>query len=105
MKAGQNLVASLLFSKLLSPSITIGRYLHSTTQDNGTKIDSLSEKRSWRLEMNNAYPVTPLKASTGTHDDRIHPFLPNPDSNVSGYFTISPHYGWDFQVLQSAARK
>lgn len=55
--------------------------------------------------MNNEYPVAPLKASTGTHDYRIHPFLPNPDSNVSGYFTISPHYGWDFQVLQSADRK
>lgn len=84
-------------------------YIH-TTQDNGTKIDgpladSQSEKRSWRLEMNNDYPVAPLKASTDTHDDRIHPFLPNPDSNVSGYFTISSQYGWDFQVLQTADRK
>lgn len=84
--------------------------LAHTTQDNGTKIDgpltdSQSEKISWRLEMNNKYPVAPLKASTGTHDDRIHPFFPKPDSNVSGYFTISQHYDWDFQFLQSADRK
>lgn len=100
MKAGQNLVASLLFSKLLSPSILqlVDIYnIRQRHQDRRTSYRlAKREKNSWRLEMNNEYPVAPLKASTGTHDDRIHPFFPNPDSNVSGYFTISPHYGWDF---------
>lgn len=35
-------------------------------------------------------PVTPLKAKTGSQENLLSPFFPNPDSGVSGDFTKAP---------------
>lgn len=46
--------------------------------------------------------VAPLKAISGTQDNRLSPFVPKPDSNVSEACTMSSHCGyvvnWFFQV-------
>lgn len=35
-------------------------------------------------------PITSLKAKTGSRENRLSPFVPNPDSGVSRDFTKSP---------------
>lgn len=39
-------------------------------------------------------PVSPLKATVGTKDNRLSPFFLNPDSYVAKDLTISSHCGF-----------
>lgn len=45
--------------------------------------------------------VAPLKATNGTRDHRLSPFFPNPDTYVSGNFTISPKGGCGVDLVNS----
>lgn len=45
------------------------------------------------------FPVTPLKASTGKHNNRLSLFFPNPDSYISMDLTVSSSFGCGVKCL------
>lgn len=45
------------------------------------------------------FPVTPLKASTGKHNNRLSLFFPNPDSYISMDLTVSSSFSCGVKCL------